>query len=286
MTETIYILLPVHNRREVTRCFVASLKAQTYCHFHLILIDDGSTDGTDEMVREQICNLTIIKGRGDWWWAGALQQGYNWLKSKHPASNDIALIINDDTDFSSEFLGTAVQILAKHDSTLLLAQGFSRRDGRLLDSGVNVDWRKFWIENASSPELVNCLSTRGLFLRVSDFFRIGGFHPRLLPHYTSDYEFTMRANRKGMKLITDRSLRLWVDEEMTGCLHIDEMPFLLALKTLFAKKTAINPVTMTWFVVLSCPRRWIAINIIRIWLDALKKMVISFQNDNSKKPSM
>ena len=82
MKPYIYILLPVHNRRELTRDFIDCLKAQTYQNFHLVLIDDGSTDGTDQMVRERIENLTVIRGNGDWWWAGSLQQGFNYLKKK------------------------------------------------------------------------------------------------------------------------------------------------------------------------------------------------------------
>jgi GT2 family glycosyltransferase len=104
MTETIYILLPVHDRCEITRRFIVCLKAQTYLNYHLILIDDGSTDGTAEMVGEMIPLLTILRGKGDWWWAGSLQRGYEWLKSNSEVSSqDCVLIINDDTEFESDF---------------------------------------------------------------------------------------------------------------------------------------------------------------------------------------
>ena len=82
MKECIYILLPVHNRREITGDFIDCLEAQTWQHYHLVLIDDGSTDGTEQMVRERVENLTVIRGNGDWWWAGCLQQGFNFLKKE------------------------------------------------------------------------------------------------------------------------------------------------------------------------------------------------------------
>ena len=97
--EKIYVFLPVHNRRETTERFIQCLKMQSYQNYHLVLIDDGSTDGTEEMVRSQIEPLTVIKGRGDWWWAGALQQGYEWLRSEARKPSDVVLIINDDTQF-------------------------------------------------------------------------------------------------------------------------------------------------------------------------------------------
>lgn len=60
----IYILLPVHNRCELTRHFIECLKSQTYQNFHLVLIDDGSTDGTSEMVLSNLDTVTVVRGNG------------------------------------------------------------------------------------------------------------------------------------------------------------------------------------------------------------------------------
>jgi len=104
MTPTIYILLPVHNRRAITEKFIDCLVAQSYSNYHLILIDDGSTDDTGGMVRAKITNLTILKGKGDWWWAGSLQQGMNWLKQNGVEDRDVVVFMNDDVIFERDFL--------------------------------------------------------------------------------------------------------------------------------------------------------------------------------------
>ena len=59
---------------------------QTIKNYHLVLVDDGSMDETETMVRSYInvSQMTIIKGKGDWWWAGCLQQGIDWLNKKKP----------------------------------------------------------------------------------------------------------------------------------------------------------------------------------------------------------
>src|SRR5258708_23537141 len=46
------VIIPTHNRRELVREAIASVCAQTYQDFELIVIDDGSTDGTCEIVHE------------------------------------------------------------------------------------------------------------------------------------------------------------------------------------------------------------------------------------------
>jgi GT2 family glycosyltransferase len=267
MSRCVYIFLPVHNRRDITSRFIECLKVQSYDNFHLVLIDDGSTDGTDEMVRRSVHNLTVLKGKGDWWWAGSLQQGYLWLKRQHVPGNDIILIINDDTQFRNDFLETAVRLLSEKSRTLLLACYFSFQDGRLIDSGVHVDWKTLSHQQAATPDQINCLSTRGLFFRMADFMEIGGFHPRLLPHYASDLEFTIRAHRKGFTLTTDPSLQLIGDEQTTGIQNISEESLMISIRKLFSIKFILNPVVWSSYIALACPWRWKVINIWRIWRD-------------------
>jgi GT2 family glycosyltransferase len=256
VSETIFILLPVHNRRETTRRFINCLKKQTYHKYHLLLIDDGSTDGTEEMVRNEIEASTVIKGQGNWWWAGSLQQGYVWLKTHKPPSTDIVLMINDDTVFGPDFLEKAVFVLRKRPKTFLLTRCYSQQSGQLIDDGVHVDWKRFSFERPSTLKPINCLSTRGLFFRVEDLLTVGGLRPGLLPHYGSDYEFTIRAHRKGMDLATDPSLELRLDETATGYHQVDDRSILNALKAVFSRKSSINPITLSIFVALACPWPW------------------------------
>ncbi len=263
MADTLYILLPVHNRIELTRRFIKCLAAQTYRSYHLILLDDGSSDGTAEMVRERIRPLTVITGNGNWWWAGALQEGYRWLRARRPTT-DLVLIINDDTEFEIDFLERAVAFLRDRSKTFLLAQAYAREDGILVDAGTHVDWRRFTFERASESRPVNCLSTRGLFFRVGDFVSVGGFRPRLLPHYLSDYEFTIRARRRGMLLATDPSVRLRTDPAATGWHDVSGGSLAGSLKKVFSVKSAINPLALSIFVALACPWRWKAACWIRI----------------------
>ncbi|NQV18412.1 MAG: glycosyltransferase family 2 protein [Armatimonadetes bacterium] len=261
----IYILLPVHNRREITRYFIDCLTKQTYTNYHLVLIDDGSTDGTAEMVKHYVHELTIIRGNGNWWWGGSLQQGYKWLKLQKLNNDDIVLIINDDTTFKDDLLEIGQTILNQHLHTLLLAQAYSMQDNRLIDAGVHVDWKQLRFSQAKSTEEINCLSTRGLFIRAEDFLALGGFYSKMLPHYASDYEFTIRAHHKGMRLLSVPSLQLWTNEKTTGQRQFNQKLLISHIREIFSKGSVRNPLYITSFILLSCPWRWKAINIFKVW---------------------
>lgn len=265
----LYILLPVHNRRETTRRFLACLKAQTYRNYHLLLIDDGSTDGTAEMARELIPTLTVLSGRGDWWWAGSLQQGIEWLRRRSASAEDLVLMINDDVTFAPQFLERAVALLQTMPRTLLLAQAVSAQTGLPLVSGVEADLKHWRFQPSQSAEKINCLTTNGLFLRWGDLQQIGGFHPRLLPHYNADYEFTLRAHQKDFHLHVSPELRLVWDEKTTGFHRFDRMPFITFLRQYFSKKSLGNPLYHSAFVLLVSPRPWIPVHLARIWWGAL-----------------
>jgi GT2 family glycosyltransferase len=262
----LYIILPVHNRKALTESFVKDLVRQRYQDFHLLLIDDGSIDDTSGMVLSYLPRATIIKGRGDLWWGGSLQKGYEWIRDQKCPADDIVLIINDDVSFKDDFLLNAIACLQQEPSCLLLAQSYKEPDNIVTDRGVFADWKKLTFDLVWDDGKVNCFSTRGLFMRVSSFLGIGGFRPLLLPHYLSDYEFTIRAGRKGFPFRTNDTVRLIVNELTTGFhAEIRAKSFLDFLRKIFSKKSAMNPVYFTTFLILTCPLRYLPLNILRVW---------------------
>ncbi len=50
MKELVSVIIPTYNRREMLKIAINSVLAQTYTHFELLICDDGSCDGSKEMV--------------------------------------------------------------------------------------------------------------------------------------------------------------------------------------------------------------------------------------------
>ena len=136
---------------------------------------------------------------------------------------------------------------------MAVGTGYGARSGEKLDGLFYHSFRdgtgRFLGENQEG----NCASTRSLFLKAGDWRRTGGFHPVLLPHYASDFEFTIRAHRKGIRLISYEDLTYTFDEGSTGDNEYDK----LTLKKLFSKRSNSNPLYKLSFVILSTPPRYL-----------------------------
>ncbi|MBA2848915.1 glycosyltransferase [Thermosulfuriphilus ammonigenes] len=64
MPPLVSVIIPTHNRKGFLKEAVESVLAQRYRHFELIVVDDGSTDGTEEVIKEypSIIYLRIPQG--------------------------------------------------------------------------------------------------------------------------------------------------------------------------------------------------------------------------------
>jgi len=55
------VVIPTHNRRDLLAEAVASVREQTYDPIEIIVIDDGSGDGTAEMIRERFPRVRLVR---------------------------------------------------------------------------------------------------------------------------------------------------------------------------------------------------------------------------------
>jgi glycosyltransferase involved in cell wall biosynthesis len=58
---TVSIVIPTYQRRDLVAGAVRSVLAQTYSDFELIVVDDGSVDGTDETLAALDCELRYLR---------------------------------------------------------------------------------------------------------------------------------------------------------------------------------------------------------------------------------
>jgi GT2 family glycosyltransferase len=270
---TVYILLPVHNRKLITLDFVHTLKNQSYTNYKLILIDDGSVDGTSDAVKVMIDDCIILRGDGTLWWAGSLHLGIHKISELRPNKNDIVLMINDDTLLPENFIEVGVGLVKNSKNEIFCAQAYSMLSNKILDQGVVINWFRYQFNPVKKNEQINCLSTRGLFVRYADLKSIGDFLPEILPHYFSDYEYTHRAYRLGFKLSSPNALQLKMNENTTGLQTPDGLTLRQYFKKTFQIRSAVNPWTSAKFIYLAAPIQYKIFAYFRLAIYFLKSLM-------------
>lgn len=266
---TIFIILPVHNRSDKSVAFIGDIQRQSYQDFRLILMDDGCTDSTvDDCVRILGSKLEVVRGSGEWWWGGALAVGLCHVAKCRPRPNDVLMICNDDVRVGPDLLAKAYDVLQAQPRTLLFAECLSQQTGKVIDRGVHFDPRWFSFFSAGEGRVRNCCSTRGLFCHWRDVVRIGNFRPNRLPHYLSDYEWTIRAVRSGLAIVMDEAVKVHLDETTSGYQGITQERGRQFWRRYWSIKCPDNPRYLVRFASMCCPWPWRAAGLLRIWLRA------------------
>ncbi len=252
----VYVITAVHNRENITKQFVERLTKQTLKEIQLVLVDDGCTDNTVQVVKRTMKNCTIISGNGNLWWGGALHKAYKWIV-ENAKDEEYVMFANDDSSFPDDYIYRAIEVLKSNEKTLLAGCGISIQSGEIKDGAV-----VFYPQNTQFTIGIgegNCASTRSLFCRVADVRKIGGFHPYLLPHYWSDYEWTIRACiKRGYKVVCQRNLAYYMNEESTGANNSE----IISRKQAFSKRSVTNPWYKCVFILLATPPKYLCIALV------------------------
>jgi GT2 family glycosyltransferase len=91
----VFVIIPVHNRKHFTYECLDSLTQQSYSNISIIVVDDGSTDGTSEMIARYFSEVKVLHGDGYLWWTGAINFGIKEAL-RIATHEDFILVINDD----------------------------------------------------------------------------------------------------------------------------------------------------------------------------------------------
>jgi GT2 family glycosyltransferase len=263
----LHVVVPVHNRAQVTARFLHALAAQTVADFRLVLVDDGCTDDTVAIAHEKIGGgrVVVLRGDGNLWWAGALQRAWQHVVAQPLSAGDAVLIINDDVTFEPGFLTGGLAALADAPGSCFQAIGVDRNTGEV-DRGAVADLVRLRFRGATEGETPNCLSTRGLLMSGDTFRRSGGFRPLWLPHYLSDYEFTLRLQRQGVPLRVDPRFTAEVAFELTGLDRPSDGGVRRFLGDALSNRAKFNPKHWSAFVVMACPPWVVPLHLALIWL--------------------
>ena len=213
---TVFCVVPVHNRLILTKGCVEQLSAQDYPELQIVIVDDGSTDGTGEYLAQVgLPNLTVLTGDGNLWWGGAMHLGIAHL---HQAADDAdyLLMLNDDVRIEPDYVTTLVREAVSQRGSIIGSPQREDGTGRLLGCGCLIDYWGMKIEPVQGRfpgSEVDALPGRGVLVPMRAVFRAGNINVDAFPHYLGDLEYTARIKELGWKIVFSHEASIFTSAE-------------------------------------------------------------------------
>lgn len=266
----IYVVIPVHNRKRYTRDCILSLQNQTYKDHKIIIVDDGSTDGTTEMLETEFPRVIVLRGDGNLFWTKAINIG---IRKALDLGADYVFTLNNDTIATSDLLEKMMDWAQKTPNSLLGALDLNFNTKKPYYGGEIINWplakSRYLLEKLDESARhglheVSLFPARGLLIPRQVFEKIGLFEERKLPHYMADYDFTHMAIRNGFKVYCNYDAKLYTFPEEGGDYKIRKKAknLLNYYDHLFSIKGGANLRNFTIYTFRNCPKKYIPVSLI------------------------
>jgi len=195
------VIVPTYNRKDYVQETIDSVLTQTYTDFEVIVIDDGSSDGTGEVLRERYGDHIVYIWQENQGESVARNYGIEISNGEY-----IALLDSDDL-WLPEKLAKQVLVLDANQDTLLvftpswlIDKHGKRLDesplwGNLLESDLTLE--AFYLGNLK-PCPSSCMIRRN-YLEL-----VGGFDPTI--QYGEDWDLWLKLRQQGPFAFIDEPL--------------------------------------------------------------------------------
>ncbi len=217
----IEVVIPVHNRREITLRCLELLAQQVDVDFRVTVVDDGSSDGTSEAIRDRFPNVDVLHGDGSLWWAGATNLGIRHALQRSVVAPYI-LMLNDDVEFDSDYLVSMERCAVTNPGCIIGSLAVYGEDhGRVFWCGQAASHRQCRYGYIRRDGLSGCvpaeaLPGRGMLVPTAVFNHIGLLDAKAFPQYVCDHDFSLRARKVGYSLLCNCDTVLVVKTTKTG----------------------------------------------------------------------
>jgi GT2 family glycosyltransferase len=204
----ITIIVPNYNGEAHLKTLIPSLKKQTYKDYKLVLVDNGSDDGSAEYIKKRVPGSVILKMDKNYGFARAVNEGINFTLSTK--DSEYILLLNNDIELKAGFLKKGLNAFKEEPDASIVAvkmMNYFKRD--IID-----DCGDFPKANGGSPvprghdekdtgqydtpEYVFGACAGAAFYKTEVFEKAGLFDEDFFAYY-EDIDFSFRAQFAGIK---------------------------------------------------------------------------------------
>jgi len=202
---TVSVVLLTYNAADWARRALRALLEHTEACYELIVVDNGSTDGTTDLLTRELEQATLVLNERNRGFGPANNQG-----AAHAVGQYLLFLNNDalvcrgwlppllERIDSDERIGAVGPRLLNLDGSLQIAGALLARSGSTLELGYG--------DAADAPEyrfprVVDYLSGACLLVRRAAFNEVGGFDPVYALAYFEDADICLSLAARGYRVV-------------------------------------------------------------------------------------
>ena len=216
MDKLVNIFILNWNGKIMTLDCLRSLEKVTYPNINLVLIDNGSTDGSVNLIKKEFPNIEIIQSKENLGYAGGNNYGFKNVKIQ----SEYSIFINNDTLVSPNFINPLIKPL-KNDSLIMQTSPkiFYADDPNLLwFTGGYLNLLFGWIRHRgirkidkgqyNNSTLIDYATGCCFCMRTKDFESFKMFDESF-SMYGEDVDLSIRLRKEGGKIMYIPESKIW-----------------------------------------------------------------------------
>ncbi len=234
MNNSLYILIPVYNALYYTKKCIGNLEdaidhyklsVNTPMQITVVVIDDGSTDGTEKWIAKNYPHVVTLKGDGNLFWSAAINLGISFALEKQCShilfwskdlyvENDYFLNLDKTISQGNQKTVFASKLYRKNTPDILFSFGGSYNPKT--DKKINIGAGHTDGVNFKEVKKIDWCGGMAVAMSSSFFSDVGYCDAQNFPQYDGDTDLFLRAKREGYQLYLYPELKVWNIHENTG----------------------------------------------------------------------
>ena len=202
----ISVIVVSYNRKDLLKRCLDSIKRQNSQDVEIIVVDNGSSDNSKEMIRAEYPGVKLMSNTKNLLFCKAYNQGIDVSKG------DFILCLNNDVILDKDYLKETISIFRQDEKIGMVSGKILRIDGKIIDStGLFLGRNRKAVERGygirdegqyDTPEYVFGVSGACAFFRrnlLKDIKDEHGYFDERFEMYYEDLDLCWRAQKKGWK---------------------------------------------------------------------------------------